>query len=497
VRRVGSFTRVLVALLALGAGSIATARALDGARLRAWALPGYTLIAEDGFDAADVVRNMAQADLVLRKILARATPAASTPLEVWLVPRLLWNRHLAPGNGIEGEYVPRRFSNYLIINGDLPNGFENVGLKHEYTHWFLRTQVGGIHPLWFDEGLAVLVGNADIRGSRVTLKPAPRPAVVGWVHMARLFELDKTSREYLENPQTQFVHFESHALVYRGLIREPQFGTRIFAYLSAINRLVSPQEAVLRSFGMSFDELDSDMRAYTMRKDVTVGTLRIEPPAAAKLPAGRLLGPAEAALRLARVVLDTGFRPERAGELVTTAQSLAPDAPEIAVLKLRLAVRDRDDREMLRLAATFDAVQDAAVLRGAGVALFERVREPGSISAETRERCERVAFGLLERALQAPPVDAEAAWAFGVLAARIGSSVSQALERLAEAREHLPGNPDLAEATARALEASNQEDAMMPFLLDSLRNTNSAEQRLWAAQRIRELQMKARETAPQ
>jgi hypothetical protein len=497
VRRVGSFTRVWFALAALGAGS-AMAREPEGTRLRAWDLPGYTLFAEDGFDAADVVRNMAQADLVLRKLLPRAAPAVTTPLQVWLVPRPLWNRHLAPGNGIEGEFVPRRFSNYLIINGDLPSGFENDGLKHEYTHWFLRTQVGGIHPLWFDEGLAVLIGNADIRGSRVTFKPVPGPRVGGWVQMSRLFELDKSSREYLENPQTQFVHFESHALVYRGLIGEPQFGTRIFAYLSAINRLMPPQEAAARSFGMSFDELDRDMRAYMMRKDVTVGTLRIEPPAVAKLPAGRRLEPAEAALRLARVALDTGFRPERAGELVTTAQSLAPDAPEIAVLKLRLAVRDRDDREMLRLAATFDAVNDAAALRGAGVALFERVREPDrSIPAETRERYERLAFGLLDRALRAGPAEAEAAWAFGLLAARLGSSVSPALERLAGARERLPGNPDLAEATARALEASDQEDAMMPFLLDSLRNTNSADQRLWAAQRIRELQRKARESAPQ
>jgi hypothetical protein len=38
---------------------------------------------------------------------------------------------------------------------------------------------------------------------------------------------------------------------------------------------------------------------------------------------------------------------------------------------------------------------------------------------------------------------------------------------------------------------------MLPFLLDALRNTSSAEQRARTAQRIAELRIKEREKAPQ
>jgi len=203
---------------------------------------------------------------------------------------------------------------------------------------------------------------------------------------------------------------------------------------------------------------------------------------------------------LARVMLDTGFQPERVAELVDAAERSSPGAPGVAVLKLRLAVRDRRDTEALRLGAALAANDDLATLRDTGLALFERVREPvkgDPLSAGLRADFETAASTLLDRALRIDAGDAQAAWAYALLAVRRHDGVDSALERLASARTRMPGHPDLAEATALALEARGEENAMLPFLLDALRNTRSVEQRARAAQRISELRMKERAKAPQ
>ena len=216
------------------------------------------------------------------------------------------------------------------------------------------------------------------------------------------------------------------------------------------------------------------------------------------LPAGRALGESEALETLARVALDTGFSPDNVGEVIAAADRAAPGAPRVGVLKLRLAVRDRQDAEALRLAATLAAHEDLATLRDTGLALFERVREPvgDPPTAARRTEFEDAAFALLDRALRIDAGDAPAAWAYALLAARRHESVDTALERLAAARTRMPGHPDLAEATALALEVRGEEAAMMPFLLDALRNTSSAEQRARTARGIAELRIKEREKAP-
>ncbi|HTU67950.1 MAG TPA: hypothetical protein VMF52_18520 [Steroidobacteraceae bacterium] len=493
-------SRVLTRVLLLAALVAAPlhARDVDLGTLRAWELPGYTLIALDGDDPTRIARRIADTERVLGKLLARQVKPTTTPMTVWLAPEDLWNRYLAPGPAIAGEYVPRRFSNYLILNGDLAPSLMGRGLQHECTHWFLNTQVGGIFPLWFDEGMAELLGRSRIRKRQVTFDVPPAPPAGGWVEMARLFELDKRSPEYLEPPNSEMVHLESWALVHRGLIADTTFGDRIFAYLSAINRLVPTEDAMPKSFGTSYAELDTLMRSYLVQPRMTLATLPLDEPAPTRLPAGRLLGDAEALATFARVALDTGFRPEYAHELVDAAAAAAPGARAVAALKLRLAVRNRDDAEALRLGAELPATPDAAAARDIGLALFERVNEPErALPDATRERFETLAFAALERALDADPGDPPAAWGYAMLATRRQSHVAQALDRLAAARQRMPGHPDLSEATARALEATGKEDAMMPFLVDALRNTSSSEQRAWAARRIRELRLKQREQAPQ
>src|SRR3954466_6855238 len=139
---------VLVWLWATSAG-VARARAVDLPSLSVWQLPSYTLIAEDGYETRALVQRLSDTERALAKLLARTVKPSPAPTLIWLVPKSLWTRYLAPSTAIAGEFVPRRFSNYVIINGDLPPFLVRDGLQHEYTHYFLRTQLGGIYPLWF------------------------------------------------------------------------------------------------------------------------------------------------------------------------------------------------------------------------------------------------------------------------------------------------------------------------------------------------------------
>jgi hypothetical protein len=496
--RARAFVRVVL-MFAACATSGAYARDADIGVLRAWELPAYTLIAAEDYDPRAIVQRLANTERVLSKLLATPVKATAVPTFVWLVPRKVWNRYLAPSHALAGEFVARRFANYLIIDADIGRDPLRGGVQHEYTHFFLRTQWGGLYPLWFDEGMAELVGHARLRPHRAVFEVAAVPTAANWIEMSRLFELDKTSREYLELPSTDAVHGESWAIVHRALLSDTRFANQMFAYLAAGNRLVPSGEAVPQIFGMSFPELDASMRAYARQPKFAVGALNYQEVPAPRLPAGRVLGAAEALETLARVMLDTGFMPENVREVIDTAEKSAPGAPRVTMLKLRLAVRDRQDAQALRLARLLTD-EDVATLRDTGLALFERVRELAAddpMSAGARADFEMTASDLLDRALRIDPGDAPAAWAYALLAVRQHEGVDTALERLAVARTRMLGHPDLAEATALALEARGEEGAMMPFLLDALRNTGSAAQRARAAHRIAELRIKEREKAPQ
>ena len=494
MRRCACVGVVLVWMACVGG---AAARDVDLPSLSAWQLPSYTLIAEDGYETRALVQRLADTERALSKLLARPVKPDPLPTLIWLVPKSLWGRYLAPGSAIAGEFVPRRFSNYLIINADLAPFLVRNGLQHEYTHYFLRTQLGGIYPLWFDEGMAELMTKSRFGSSHVTFDAPRMPQLFGWIPMARLFDIDKSSREYLEAPMSSAVHLESWAIVHRGLIADSRFGNQMFAYLSEVNRLIPSEDAVPRTFKSSFEQLDESMRAYFVQPQVAIGSLPLERGPRIRMPALRQMEPAEACEILAKVMLDTGFNPQNAAEVVDKAQQLDPDAPAVAMLRLRLAVRDRRDTDALRLARALTA-NDVATLRDTALALFERVREPdASLSAESRGEFERAAFALLGRALVLDAGDAPASWGYALLAVRLGTGVDGALDHLTQARGRMPGHPDLAEATALALEARGSESAMLPFLTDMLRNTNSPDQRIRAVRRIRELRISEKEKAPQ
>ncbi len=477
----------LLTALALGLAVRATAETPDIGILRLYETPTYSLVVADGVNAGRIARQIANFERVLSRTLAREVRPTGTATQIYVVTEAVWEAYLRPGSGVYAEFVPRRFSNLLLIDADLLPEQLREAVFHEYTHLFLHTQFRGLHPLWFDEGLATMLGATELHGRRAIIGTPSVRYRGTWIPLSRLFELDKHSPEYLSAAESPEVHLESWGIVHRGLINEPAFGASMLTFLAALNRLVPIEEAAQDSFGMSLAALDASLQRYVSQPLFREGVIEFEPADAPSLGRGRRLSELEARTRLARVMLDTNFNPQNLRELIAEAAALAPDSPDVAVLQLRLALRESDE---VRAAALLEKLPagDARIAREAALALLDRLDEPGY--------AER-AYVLLDRALQADAGDAEAAWGFALAAAHRKVGLDVALARLERARAQVPDNADLAMATALVHEAAEEPGKMVPWLIDTWRFSGDSAQRIRAAQRLRELRALLRQTAPQ
>jgi hypothetical protein len=487
---------ILGTLLAPG---LATAAPRIG-NLRAYETPHYTLIVTDGIEAGQVAAHITNMEQTLARMLNREVRPTGNPTYIYVVSGPFWSRYLGPGRAFAGEFVPRRFSNYLMLDGGVARRGRSElrrRIYHEYTHYFLHTQFRGTHPLWFDEGLAEIMEWAEMRRYGTVLRLPKQRRDDGWIPFPRLFELDKNSPEYLAADTSGRVHRQSWGIVHRGLIADRQFGARILRFLTALDRLDPIEDAARESFGMTLAELDASMREYLGRKRFEQAFVPVGRTPPAKLGNGRTLSELEARLTIARAMLDTGLNSEVAREFVASAAELAPESPEVAVLRLRVAVRDRDDAAIAALLAR-SPVTDVRFARDAGLALLERVRD----NPLDEKLGDSGRAAMTDRALEllrvvAGEEDAEADWAFALAAAQRGRGLEEALDRLERAHMRVPDNPDLAAATALVLEASGAPESMLPWLVSTYRFSADPAQRVWAAERVAELRKMERRSAPE
>jgi hypothetical protein len=482
----------IVAALATLVAAGAWAREPNMSDVKVWSQPTYSVVSHDEGMARTVMSQMGPIEQVLSKVLGRQTQPADSPTFIFIVRGSVWLRYLQPGKMIVGEFAPGRFANYLLLNTDSDGGSVRDAVNHEYTHLYLHTQFRGVIPLWFDEGLAEVMQETEFRKTSALVGTRKDYNVPGWVPLSRLLRIDKKSPEYLFT-QTYLVHSESWAMVHRGVIAEPAFGKKMFAYLKTINDGVPIEDAVQSSFGMNIEQLEKQLISYYMKANYRVAKIDFQPPAELRTDVTRELSELQALEMLAQMMFDTGLRPDRLGEVIAAAERRAPESAAVRVLKLHLAVRDRDDAEAERLwNGLAPAAQDVNVARGIGLALFERVRESApadSLAADARLALQSRALGLLQRSLDAEAHDPEAAWAFGMLAASLNTQLEPALKFLEAARQSAPRNSDLAMASALIHEARRQPEEMLASLADTARYSRSVDQRLWAMRRIEELRL--------
>jgi len=471
--------RVTIAV-ALLAATGALARPPDVKGFKSYELPSYTLVTPDDGNAQRVPWPIAQSQAVLEKIFNREASVRGAPTYVFLMPVGIWRRYLQPGQGLDSEFVPGRFANYLLVSNTQHEVLLRETLMHEATHWHLHVRFGGIVPLWFGEGLAQIVEGADFRATEFTLgrRGMAQRKSRGWIPMAELLVMDRSSRDYLNLDSNALVRAETWALVHRGLIFDERFGKQLFALVAAQNTLAPLESAVQSSLGVSLDRLDAEMAAYNSNN---VGSLHIKmtPVPAEPLPPGREMSEAEALEFIGEAMLATGLKPLRLSEIANAMLKVPEGSYAEFSLRLRIAARDGDDATLLKLSAAItERTIDPAILRGAGLAFYER-------STETRRNDQAVrAMELLDRALAVQPEDTEAVWAYGMLAASLKRELPGALRRVTDSSNRWPANPYLAQAEALLQEASGDAAGMNAALEKTLRLSRTVELTRWARQRL-------------
>jgi hypothetical protein len=408
------------------------------------------------------------------------------------VPEDLYEHYLQPGSEFNGDFAPGRFANFILLKDNRVWPDMRPRIYHQYTRRFLYTQSPGIHPLWFDVGLATLVEMTEFRVSTARVGIPPYDSYY-WMPLDTLLRLDRSSPEYTIFT-TNRVHFESWALVHRGLIGEPEFGKQMFAYLRALDELKPIDEAVPESFGMNIDQLDRSLDKYAA-KYLPVVTVNLEPAPPVPQKAGNKMSELEMLELLADAMITSGSNPQHLRELVDAAYRLAPGSPTADVLRMRLAVRDRDDAALERLLQEIEPrMVDPKVARGVGLALFERVRADEDLKvmpAATREAFATRAFELLRDSVARRTDDVEAVWAYAMLAARQRRDLSASMLALYRVQRQLPDNADLAMAAALLHEARGETQDMIAALGETYRFSSSVDQRRWAKRRLEAAQATA------
>ncbi len=362
---------------------------------------------------------------------------------------------------------------------------DRVRLFHDHTHLFLYNQMPGVYPLWFDEGLAVMMAHAQFTGSKVDIFPPKQNDTRGWIPIERVLRASRTSPEYLDQSQLLNFHFEANAMVYRALIDDPEFGQQVTKYLEAINNIATPEEA--EAILGNLDDLNTNMRGYVNRSNRKRVHLDTPDVVDLTLPAGTPVSTLDSLLGIATVCLDAGIHLDSVHELIDAAAAEPGGAQRVISLRMRLAARTQNDAELEKNYALLTKdPNDLQAARAAGLALYERAQSLGDPAAARRTDLSSRSVTLLDRSLKSRADDPEAVWAFAMQAADLKRDMDLALERLVPMFKRLPENADMSLAAGRLLYAKGDPN-LKPYAAAVLRYSNSIEHKRWAAGRIAEV----------
>jgi hypothetical protein len=462
------------------AWSIAAAapgRAPDVTGIRAYELPDYTLVTADPAAARAAIRAAKQAEAILGRLLGPTTAARSAPTFLMLVRNPTWSRYLMPRGDVTGVFAPGPFASYLGVG--IRDDIERA-VRHEYSHSFLHTRFGGFVPQWFDEGVARLVEAPILKGDIATIGVAGmwHWYADDWMPMETLLGLSGHSRIYRDSYSTYTVHKQALVMVHRGLVADPgQFGKQMYALIAAQDDQVPPRVAIHDIFGQSPERFDQLIRSYSngtfQTLDVALDSATIP-----QLPAGRDLSALESLDLIANMMWVSGHNANRLDEVVEAMQRAAPGSAVARAWRIRLAARQDSSTALDQLVHGVNVESDPQVLRGAGLAFFERAL---AVKSDARPD---VAFKLLDLATQARPDDAEAVWAYATLAAGLKLDLPVARDRIEAVRALWPGNADLAMAATQVYEALGENDKAREAVRTTRKLAKRPEMIRWAKQKL-------------
>ena len=173
-----------------------------------------------------------------------------------------------PAN-LSGYFQPGDDVNYIAIALD-PTDRDPYGTAfHEYVHLHLNNNIPGA-PLWLNEGLAELYGSLQFSGNNAVLGAPIYPFIRfvredGLIPLKTFFSIDTSSPHYNESDKNGVFYGQSWALVHYLMLGDRTRPERFREFLQQISRGDDAAKAIERTYGVSVETLEEELRAYVFR----------------------------------------------------------------------------------------------------------------------------------------------------------------------------------------------------------------------------------------
>ena len=159
--------------------------------------------------------------------------------------------------------------NYIALTTDTRGGFDNPfeTIFHEYTHLLVNNTFRNA-PLWFNEGLAEYYSTFSIADDQKVVLGSP---IGNHVYLLRqnkmlplrtLFEVDYKSPHYNEANKMGIFYAESWALMHHLIIGKAGRVDQLGNFMGMLSMKAPLERAFQESFGVPFEAMEKDLRAY-------------------------------------------------------------------------------------------------------------------------------------------------------------------------------------------------------------------------------------------
>src|SRR5215204_2310307 len=170
--------------------------------------------------------------------------------------------------GIAGFFQSGADVNHIVLTTEV-RGEQNpfTVIFHEYTHLLVNNTFSNA-PLWFNEGLATYNSTFSVSDDQKILLGSP---ISNYVFMLRdknllplrtLFQIDHSSPQYNESDQRNIFYAQSWALVHYLVIGKAGRKEQLGKFLGQLNSKVPVEKAFQEAFGMTFEEMEKELRSY-------------------------------------------------------------------------------------------------------------------------------------------------------------------------------------------------------------------------------------------
>lgn len=162
--------------------------------------------------------------------------------------------------------------NYITLTTEHDAAQDSLSIVfHEYTHLLVNNTHGNV-PTWFSEGLAEYYSTVSITDDQKVVLGRP---IASHVYLLRqkkmlplktLFQVDHNSPYYNERDKQSVFYAESWALVhYLILGREGRRAPQVAQFVKQISTGVPMDQAFRQVFGLSFEQMEVELRDYIQR----------------------------------------------------------------------------------------------------------------------------------------------------------------------------------------------------------------------------------------